>query len=324
MLTFSRALTTCTTLLLSALCSLPAASQTEWPKAKPVTLLVAFAPGASTDIVARSLTQKLSELTGGNFIVENKGGAGGNIATTQVKRAAPDGYTLLVHSVAFAVNPSLYTDAGYDAVKDFAPVALGPKTPNIFTVNPGVPVKTLPELVDAARKSPFNYASSGIGTTTHLSMERLKTATRIDIVHVPYQPAAAINAVVAGHTQIASTSMPPAVPMIKAGKIKALAVTSANRSPLLPDVPSITEFGYKEFDDYTWFGFMAPAGTPQAIVDKLNAALNKAMESPEIIDKFAQLGMSSTHNSAAEFASFLKSEVPKWSAVVKSSGAKAD
>jgi tripartite-type tricarboxylate transporter receptor subunit TctC len=303
---------------------MPASSQTEWPKAKPVTLLVAFAPGASTDIVARSLTQKLSELTGGNFIVENKGGAGGNIATIQVKRATPDGYTLLVHSVAFAVNPSLYTDAGYDAVKDFAPVALGPKTPNIFTVNPGVPVKSLPELVDAARKSPFNYASSGIGTTTHLSMERLKTATRIDIVHVPYQPAAAINAVVAGHTQIASTSMPPAVPMIKAGKIKALAVTSANRSPLLPDVPSITEFGYKEFDDYTWFGFMAPAGTPQAIVDKLNAALNKAMESPEIIDKFAQLGMSSTHNSAAEFASFLKSEVPKWSAVVKSSGAKAD
>ena len=324
MLTFSRALATCTTLLLSALCSKPAASQTEWPKAKPVTLLVAFAPGASTDIVARSLTQKLSELTGGNFIVENKGGAGGNIATTQVKRAAPDGYTLLVHSVAFAVNPSLYTDAGYDAVKDFAPVALGPKTPNIFTVNPGVSVKTLPELVDAARKSPFNYASSGIGTTTHLSMERLKTAAKIDIVHVPYQPAAAINAVVAGHTQIASTSMPPAVPMIKAGKLKALAVTSANRSPLLPDVPSITEFGYKEFDDYTWFGFLAPAGTPAAIVEKLNAALNRAMESPEIIEKFAQLGMSSTHNSSAEFGNFLKSEVPKWSAVVKSSGAKAD
>jgi tripartite-type tricarboxylate transporter receptor subunit TctC len=289
-----------------------------------VTLVVAFAPGASTDIVARSLTQKLSELTGGHFIVENKGGAGGNIATTQVKRAPPDGYTLLVHSVAFAVNPSLYADAGYDALKDFAPVALGPKTPNIFTVNPGVPVKTLPELVDAARRSPFNYASSGIGTTTHLSMERLKTAAKIDIVHAPYQPAAAINAVVAGHTQIASTSMPPAVPMIRAGKLKALAVTSANRSPLLPDVPSITEFGFKEFDDYTWFAFMAPVGTPQAIVEKLNTALNKAMESPEIVEKFAQLGMSSHHNSTAEFGSFLKSEVPKWSAVVKSSGAKAD
>jgi len=302
----------------------PAAAQSDWPKAKPVTLLVAFAAGSSTDIVARTLTQKLTELTGGNFVVENKGGAGGNIATTQVKRAAPDGYTLLVHSVSFSVNPSLYADAGYDALKDFVPVALGPKTPNIFTVNPGVPIKTLPELVEAAKKTPLSYASSGIGTTTHLSMERLKAAAKIDIVHVPYQPAAAINAVVAGHTQVASTSMPPAVPMIKAGRLKALAVTSATRSPLLPDVPSITEFGYKEFDDYTWFGFMAPLGTPPAIVEKLNAAINKAMESPEVVDKFAQLGLTSTRNSEVEFASFLRSEVPKWAAVVKSSGAKAD
>jgi tripartite-type tricarboxylate transporter receptor subunit TctC len=310
--------------VLTAFIGLHAQAQTDWPKAKPVTLLVAFAPGASTDIVARSLTQKLSELTGGSFIVENRGGAGGNIASTQVKRAAPDGYTILVHSVAFAVNPSLYADAGYDAVKDFSPVALGPKTPNIFTVNPSVQVKSLPELVEAAKKSPFNYASSGIGTTTHLSMERLKSAAKIDIVHVPYQPAAAINAVVAGHTQMASTSMPPAVPMIKAGRLKALAVTSANRSPLLPDVPSITEFGYKEFDDYTWFGFFAPAGTPAAVIEKLNAALNRAMESSDIVEKFAQLGMSSTHNSVTEFGSFLKAEVPKWAAVVKSSGAKAD
>ena len=299
-------------------------AQSEWPKAKPVTLLVAFAPGASTDIVARSLTQKLNEITGGNFIVENKGGAGGNIASNQVKRSAPDGYTLLVHSVAFAVNPSLYADAGYDALKDFVPVALGPKTPNIFTVNPSVAVKTLPELVEAAKKTPFNYASSGIGTTTHLSMERLKTAAKIEIVHVPYQPAAAINAVVAGHTQIASTSMPPAVPMIKSGKLKAIAVTSATRSPLLPDVPSITEFGYKEFDDYTWFGFFAPAGTPPDVVSKLNAAINRAMASAEVVDRFAQLGMASNPNSVVEFGNFLKAEVPKWAAVVKSSGAKAD
>ena len=303
---------------------LSATADNEWPKAKPVTLVVAFAPGASTDIVARSLTQKLSELTGGNFIVDNKGGAGGNIASSLVKRAAPDGYTVLVHSVAFAVNPSLYADAGYDALKDFMPVVLGPKTPNILTVNPSVAAKTLPELVEAAKKSPFNYASSGIGTTTHLSMERLKTAAKIDIVHVPYQPAAAINAVVAGHTQIASTSMPPAVPMIKAGKLKALAVTSATRSPLLPDVPSITEYGYKEFDDYTWFGFFVPVGTPPDVVAKLNAAINRAMASAEVVDRFGQLGMSSSPNNVAEFSSFLKAEVPKWAAVVKSSGAKAD
>ena len=304
--------------------SLHANAQNEWPKAKPVTLVVAFAPGASTDIVARSLTQKLNEITGGNFIVDNKGGAGGNIASAQVKRAPADGYTVLVHSVAFAVNPSLYADAGYDALKDFVPVALGPKTPNIFTVNPTVSAKNLPELIDLAKKSPFNYASSGIGTTTHLSMERLKTAAKIDIVHVPYQPAAAINAVVAGHTQIASTSMPPAVPMIKAGKLKALAVTSATRSPLLPDVPSITEYGFKEFDDYTWFGFFAPAGTPPDVINKLNAAINKAMASADVVDRFAQLGMASSPNSATEFGVFLKAEVPKWAAVVKSSGAKAD
>jgi tripartite-type tricarboxylate transporter receptor subunit TctC len=320
-----------TTFLKAALgCSLMACmqitswAQSEWPKAKPVSLVVAFAPGASTDIVARTLTQKLNELTGGNFIVENKGGAGGNIASAQVKRSAPDGYTLLVHSVAFAVNPSLYAEAGYDALKDFVPIALGPKTPNIFTVNPTVDIKNLTELVEAAKKTPLNYASSGIGTTTHLSMERLKTAAKIDIVHVPYQPAAAINAVVAGHTQIASTSMPPAVPMIKSGKLKAIAVTSATRSPLLPDVPSITELGYKEFDDYTWFGFFAPAGTPPEVINKLNAAINRAMASSEVVDRFAQLGMASTPNTVAEFGSFLKAEVPKWAAVVKSSGAKAD
>ena len=300
------------------------AQTSDWPKSKPVTLLVAFAPGSSTDIVARTLSQRLSELTGGNFVVENKGGAGGNIATVQVKRSAPDGYTVLVHSVAYSVNPSLYADAGYDALKDFAPVALGPKTPNILTVNPSVNVKNLTELVALARKTPMSYASSGIGTTTHLSMERLKSDAKIDITHVPYQPAAAINAVVAGHTPMASTSMPPAVPMINSGKLKAIAVTSATRSPLLPDVPSVTEFGYKDFDDYTWFGFFVPVGTPAAIVEKLNAAINQAMASPNVVDRFTQLGLSSQRNSPAEFMSFLQTEVPKWAAVVKSSGAKAD
>jgi tripartite-type tricarboxylate transporter receptor subunit TctC len=310
--------------LVAVACSVSALAQSDWPKAKPVTLLVAFAPGSSTDIVARALTQKLSEITGGNFVVENKGGAGGNIATVQVKRAPADGYTVLVHSVAYAVNPSLYAEAGYDALKDFAPVALGPKTPNIITVNPSVNVKSLPELVEMARKTPMSYASSGIGTTTHLSLERLKTEAKVDITHVPYQPAAAINAVVAGHTPMASTSMPPAVPMVKSGRLKALAVTSASRSPLLPDVPSITEFGYKNFDDYTWFGFFAPLGTPPAIVERLNAAINQAMESPDVVDRFNQLGLAGTRNTTAEFSSFLRAEVPKWAAVVKSSGAKAD
>lgn len=301
-----------------------AIAQTDWPKAKPVTIVVGFAAGAFTDNIARVVAQKLGEATGGSFVVDNKPGAGGNLATGQVKRAAADGYTILVHSVAFAVNPSLYPTAGYDALKDFVPLALGPRTPNIITVNPATPAKDLKELMELARKDKLSYASSGIGTTTHLSVERLKLAAKVDITHVPYQPAQAINAVVAGHTQMSSTSMPPAVPQIKAGKLRAIAVTSAKRSALLPDVPSVTEFGYADFDDYTWVGFFLPANTPQSLVDRINAEINKAMELPESKEKFVALGMESTRNTPAEFGVFLRDEVGKWAAVVKSTGAKVE
>lgn len=293
-------------------------------KPKPISIVVGFAPGSTTDTVARSIAQKLSESTGAVVVVENKPGAGGNIATGFVKRAPADGHTILAHSVAFAVNPSLYANAGYDALKDFVPLALGGRTPNIITVNPATPAKDLNELIELARKQPLNYASSGIGTTTHLSIERLKTDAKIDIVHVPYQPAAAIAAVVGNQTQMASTSMPPAVPQIKAGRLRAIAVTSAKRSALLPDVPSVTEFGYKDFDDYTWIGFFLPASTPLAFVDSLNAQINKALDSADIKERFAQAGLEIVHTSPAEFHSFLKSEVPKWAGVVKTSGAKAE
>jgi tripartite-type tricarboxylate transporter receptor subunit TctC len=301
-----------------------ASAQTDWPKAKNVTIYVAFAPGAFTDVIARIVGQELAKTTGGNFVVENKPGAGGNIATQFVKRAPTDGYSILVHSVAYAVNPSLYPNAGYDAVKDFVPLALGPRTPNIITVNPKVPAKDLKELVELAKKEPLSYASSGIGTTTHLSMERLKTAAKIDITHIPYQPAQAVGAAVAGHTQISSTSMPPAVQQIKAGNVRAIAVTSAKRSSLLPDVPSVTEFGYKDFDDYTWVGFFVPIGTPPALVEQMNAAINRAMETPEAKEKFVLQGMESSHNTSAQFGSFLRDEVKKWAAVVVSSGAKVE
>jgi tripartite-type tricarboxylate transporter receptor subunit TctC len=297
---------------------------TDWPKAKPVTVVVGFAAGAFTDNVARIVAQKLGETMGGTFVVDNKAGAGGNIATGIVKRAPADGYTILVHSVAYAVNPSLYANAGYDALKDFTPLALGPRTPNIITVNPATPAKDLKELIELAKREKLSYASSGIGTTTHLSIERLKVAAKVDITHVPYQPAAAINAVVAGHTPMSSTSMPPAVPQIKAGRIRAIAVTSAKRSSLLPDVPSVTEFGYTDFDDYTWVGFFLPAGTPQALVDRINAEINKAMENADSKTKFVALGMESACTTSAEFGKFLRSEVDKWASVVKSTGAKAE
>ena len=302
----------------------PLAAAQEWPKQKPVQIVVGFAPGATTDTVARIAAQKLQEALGQAFVVENKPGAGGNVATQQVKRAAPDGYAILVTSVAYAVNPSLYASAGYDALADFIPVALGPSTPNIITVHPAVQAKNLAELIELARKQPLSYASSGIGTTTHLTMERLKTAAKVDITHVPYQPAAAVGAVVGGHTQISSTSMPPAVPQVKAGKVRAIAVTSAQRSPALPEVPTVNEQGYSGFDDLTWVGFFAPAGTPSAVVARLNAELNRAFAAPDVRDRFGQLGLEARVNSSAEFALFLRAEVAKWAKAVKDSGAKAD
>ena len=216
------------------------------------------------------------------------------------------------------------SNAGYDPMKDFIPVALGPSTPNIITVNPAVPAKNLAELIELARKQPLSYASSGIGTTTHLSMERLKTAAKIDITHVPYQPAQAVGAAVAGHTQISSTSMPPAVPQVKAGRVRAIAVTSAQRSPALPDVPTVNEQGYSGFDDLTWVGFFAPAGTPAEVIARLNAELNRAFEAPELRDRLQQLGLESRRNSPGEFTAFLRAEVAKWAQAVKESGAKAD
>ncbi len=311
-------------ILLLLLAVSTAANAQEWPKQKNVQIIVGFAPGATTDTVARISAQKLQEALGQNFVVENRPGAGGNVATQQVKRAAADGYTLLVTSVAYSVNPSLYSSAGYDPLKDFIPVVLGPSTPNIIMVNPSLPVKNLAELIELARKQPLSYASSGGGTTTHLSMERLKFAAKFDMTHVPYQPAQAVGAVMGGHTQVGNTSMPPAVQQVKAGKVRAIAVTSAQRSPVLPDVPTLNELGYSGFDDLTWVGFFAPAGTPADVVTRLNAELNRIFAAPDVKEKLGALGLESRANTSAEFGAFLKDEVVKWARAVKESGAKAD
>ena len=296
----------------------------DWPRQKALHIVVGFAPGATTDLVARLVAPKLSEAIGQSVIVENKPGAGGNVATQHVKRSAPDGYTLLVTSVAYAVNPSLYPNAGYDPFIDFLPVILAPSTPNIITVNPAVPAKNLQELIALARKEQLSYASSGIGTTTHLSMERIKMAAKVDITHVPYQPAQAVGAAVAGHTQISSTSMPPAVPQVKSGKVRAIAVTSAQRSPALPDVPTVNEQGLSGFDDLTWTGFFAPAGTPQDLVNRINSEINRALSAPDVRERLTQLGLEWRSNTSGEFATFLRDEVQKWAKAVKDSGAKAD
>jgi tripartite-type tricarboxylate transporter receptor subunit TctC len=311
-------------LLCFALLAAPPAVAQDWPKAKPVHIVVGFAPGATTDLVARLVQPKLQEALGQTVVVENKPGAGGNVATQQVKRAAPDGYTLLVTSVAYAVNPSLYPSAGYDPFTDFVPVILAPSTPNIITVHPSVPAKNLKELLALARKEKLSYASSGIGTTTHLSMERLKMASKVDITHVPYQPAQAVGAAVAGHTQISSTSMPPAVAHVKGGRVRAIAVTSAQRSPALPDVPTVNESGFSGFDDLTWTAFFAPAGTPADLVNRINSEVTRALSAPDVRERLQQLGLEWRSNTSGEFAAFLREEVQKWAQAVKDSGAKAD
>jgi len=308
---------------LAVLLPLSALAQ-DWPRQKPIHIIVGFAPASTTDLVARLIAPKLSDALGQSVVVENRPGAGGNLAAREVKRAAPDGYTLLLTSVAYAVNPSLYQDAGYDPYRDFVAVILGPSTPNIITVNPAVPAKNLQELIELARKETLSYASSGIGTTTHLSMERIKMAAKVDFTHVPYQPAQAVGAAVAGHTQISSTSMPPAVQHVKAGRVRPIAVTSAQRSPALPDVPTVNEQGFSGFDDLTWTGIFAPAGVPNEIVTRLNSEVNRALASADVRERLAQLGLEWRSNTPAEFASFLREEVRKWSLAVKESGARAD
>lgn len=311
------------TFLLAASLALTAAAQ-DWPKQKPIHIVVGFAPASTTDLVARLVAPKLSQALGQAVIVDNRPGAAGNVAALQVKRAAPDGYTIFVTSVAYAVNPTLYANAGYDPYTDFAPVILGPSTPNIITVNPAVPASNLKELVELARRRELSYASSGIGTTTHLSMERIKMAAKVDITHVPYQPAQAVGAAIAGHTQIASTSMPPAVSPVRAGRVRALAVTSAQRSPVLPEVPTVNEQGFSGFDDLTWTAFFAPAGVPQDLVNRLNSEINRALLSPDVRERLAVVGLEWKTNTSGEFAAFLRTEIEKWAKAVRESGARAD
>lgn len=291
---------------------------------RPIRIIVAFPPGASTDVVSRLVGQKITEHWGQNVIIDNRGGAGGNIGAQLAARATPDGYTLLATSVAFAVNVSLYSKPGY-AIADFVPIVQGPSTPNVIFVHPSVAANNLGELLALARAKPLSYASSGTGTTTHLGMELLfRNLNKIEITHVPYGPAQAVNAVVGGQVPIGSTSMPPAVPLIKAGRIRGLAVTSARRSAALPDIPTVAEQGFPGFADYTWFSFFAPAGTPFAIVRKLNGEINRVLDLPDVREKLAQLSLDVTPNTPEQFASTLQTEVAKYAKVVKDSGARAD
>ena len=285
---------------------------------KPIRFVVAFAPGSSTDIVARLIAEQLSASLGQPVIVENKPGAGGNIATQGVMNGPADGHTLLFHSVAYAVNPTLFGNAGYDAVKDLQAVALAGFTPNLLYVHPDVKANNLPELLALARNGKLAYASSGNGTTTHLGAEWLfRGLAKVDVTHVPFQPAAATNAVVSGQVPIASTSMPPAVPFAKTGKVRPIAVMSLKRSPALPDVPTVAELGYKDFEANTWFAVFAPAKTPAAVLDLLNAEINKAQAVKSVLERFDNLSLEPGRIDRATLRRYVETEVLKWGQLVK-------
>jgi tripartite-type tricarboxylate transporter receptor subunit TctC len=291
---------------------------------KPVRIIVAFPPGSSTDIVARVVAERLTELWGHNVLVENRPGAAGNIGTQAALRANPDGHTLLMNSSAIAVNVSLYANPGY-SMKDLTPVLQGPTTPNMITVHPSLAAKTLQELIALARTKPLSYGSSGTGTTPHLNMEMIfRSLAKVDITHVPYNPAAAAAAVVGNQVPVGSTSMPPAVPHVKAGRLRAIAVTSAKRSGVLPEVPTVAESGFAGFDDGTWFSVFAPLGVAPATVNLINRDFTTALQSAQAKERLASLSLEFTPNTAAEFAARLKTEVEKYAQMVKQSGARVD
>ncbi len=293
--------------------------------ARPIRLIVAFTPGSPTDLVARVVGQNLTESWGRNVVVENRPGAGGIIASQSAKRANADGHTLLVTSASFAVYLSLHGNPGY-ALNDFVAVARGPVTPNIISVHPSVKAKSLKELIALAKNTPMSYASSGAGGTPFLNMEQLfRVNSGVQITHVPMGgPPQAVAAAVSNQLPIVATAMATQVPQIKAGLIRPIAVTSAARSAILPDVPTVAESGFPGFSDHTWFSFLAPAGTPPAIVNKLNAEINRILQLPESKTRLSSLSLEFTAYTAAEFAVELKSEVAKYAKMVKDTGAKAE
>ena len=290
---------------------------------KPIRVIVAFPPASTGDVIARVTAPKLSEIVGQPVIVENRGGAGGNIGAQVVSKAAPNGYTILATSSAIAINVSLYKDPGFSA-KDLVPVIHAGATPNMIFAHPSVQANTLQELLALARNRRLSYASAGTGTGTQLMMEMIKKEARVDIVHVPFSPATAVTAVVGDQASMGITSIPMPLAQVKGGKLKPIAVTTPKRVASLPSVPTVSESGFPGFEDMTWFAFFLPAGVSPAIVARLNNDLNRAIGTEEVKAKFAGIHIEFTPNSPAEVAEYVRKEIAKYARVIQATGAKAE
>jgi len=294
---------------------------------RPVKIVVPFAPAGPTDVIARIVADKLSASLGKQFYVENRAGAGGNTGTAAVATSPADGYTLIVVSTGFVVNPSLFAKVPYDPVKDFAPISIVAVSPNVMTVHPSVPAKNVKELVDLIKANPgkYSFAAPGAGSTPHLSGEIFRISQGIDLVTVQFTGAGpAIQNTVGGHTPIAFTAMPPAAPQIKDGKLRALVVTSEKRAPGFPDVPTVAEAGLAGQEAYTLTGMLAPAGTPKEIVDLLHREIVKIVALPDVLKRLDDLGFEVVANSPDEFAARIKTELEKWGKVIRDARIKMD
>ena len=295
---------------------------------KPVRLVVTYTAGGPADIAARALAQKLAEMWGQQVVVDNRAGAGGIIGTELVAKAAPDGYTLLHGTAAgLIINPLLVKKLSYDTFRDFAPVSMVVIVPQLLVTHPALPATTLKELIALAKARPgaLNYASVGIGSPNHLGMELLKSMAGIDMVHVPYKGATpAMADLIAGQVLLAFNGMASVLPQIASGKMKAIAIGSARRSPAAPDVPTVAEAGLPGFEYVAWNGNFAPAGTPAALVNRLSADIRKALAAPDVVQRLASLGSEPGGNTPAEFAAYVKADHARWARVVQAVGLKAE
>jgi tripartite-type tricarboxylate transporter receptor subunit TctC len=294
--------------------------------AKPIRFIVGFTPGGTSDVVARLLAVKLAETWPQPLVVDNRPGAGGNLANEIVARSAPDGYTLLCASSSFSIIPAVTRALSYSPTRDFAPVTLASSAPYLMVLYPAVPAQSVKELIALAKAQPgkLNYASAGSGSTLHLAGELFKSLAGVDIVHVPYKGATGITDLIAGAVQLSFAGLPQTLPHVKSGRLKALAVTTLRRAAAVPDLPTIAEAGVPGYEVDPWYGVIAPAGTPRAIIDRLNAAFGRALAAPDVKEKFLLQGIEPRSSTPAEFSGIIGKEIVKWSKVVSDAGIRAE